>query len=179
MAKEIVTLLESERVRESVFIKWSGRGAHVHIHQSSFSTGLLRRINPLDAAYAIVEYVNTKLRSKYVEIAAKHDTRELSVENEMDLQRVFTCPLSLHRSLNLVAVCFPPDVLDDFNPDWASLGRYRHWKDWDRFREAEVDDLAKKAYQAVGAYPIRTLSKTPERKRKTTANMITRWLEKK
>lgn len=178
VAKEIVNFLKDEQVSESVFLKWSGKGAHVHIHHKAFSTDLLRRMNPLDAAYATVEYVNAKLRSKYAEIAAKHHARELSVENEMDLQRVFTCPLSLHRSLNLVAVCFSTDVLDDFTPDWASLERYRHWKEWDQFEEGEADGLAKRAYQTVGAYPLRTLFKTSGRRRKTTANMIAKWLEK-
>jgi len=177
-AKEIVNFLKKERVSESVFLKWSGKGAHVHIHHRAFSTNVLRGINPLDAAYAIVEYVNAKLRSNYIEIAAKHNARELSIENEIDLQRVFTCPLSLHRSLNFVAVCFSPDMLDNFSPDWIELGRYRHWKEWDRFEEGEADDLAKKAYQTVGAYPMKTLSKTSERKSKTRADVITKWLEK-
>lgn len=176
VANEIVDFLEGERVSESVFLKWSGMGGHVHIHHKAFSTDLLQKINPLDAAYAIVEYVNAKLRSKYAEIAAKHDAKELSVENEMDLQRVFTCPLSLHRSLNLVAVCFSPTMLNDFTPDWASLGRYRHWREWYRFVEGEADRLARRAYQTVGGYPLKAPSKTFGRRRKTMANMITKWL---
>lgn len=179
VAKEIVGFLERAQVSKSVFLKWSGNGVHVHIHHRAFSTDLLRKINPLDAAYAIVGYVNIKLHSKYAEIAAKHGARELSVENEMDLQRVFTCPLSLHRSLNLVAVCFSSNMLDDFTPAWASLERYRHLKEWDQFEEGEADSLAKEAYQTVGTYPLKTRSATSEQKRRTTANVITKWFERK
>jgi len=116
---------------------------------------LLRRINPLDAAYAIVEYVNGKLHSRYVEIAERYQAPKLKVENEMDLQRVFTSPLSLHRSLNLVAICFSLDMINHFTPEWASAERYRHWKGWDRFEPGEADELAEKAYRTVGAYPLR------------------------
>lgn len=107
-AEEIINLLEDENISKSVFLKWSGNGAHVHIHHKAFSPELLRKINPLDAAYAIVEYVNSKLHSRYLEIAKGYGARELKVENEMDIQRVFTCPLSLHRSRNLMAVVFHP-----------------------------------------------------------------------
>lgn len=111
-AKEIVNFLGNAGASKSVFLKWSGKGAHIHIHHRAFSTELLRRINPLDAAYAIVEYVNGQLRSRYMEIAERYQATKLKVENEMDLQRVFTSPLSLHRSLNLAAVCFSLDMID-------------------------------------------------------------------
>jgi len=177
-AKEIVNFLSSESVSESVFLNWSGNGAHVHIHHKAFSTELLRRINPLDAAYAVVEYVNGKLRSRYMEIAEEHEARKLSIENEMDLQRVFTCPLSLHRSLNLAAVCFSPDMVSEFTPDWTSVERYRHWNEWDTFEIGEADHLAEKAHQVVGAYPLRKLPTPPRAKRKSTAKLITRWLKR-
>ena len=176
-AKEIVNFLSSEGVSESVFLNWSGNGAHVHIHHRAFSTELLRKINPLDAAYAVVEYVIGKLRPRYVEIAEKHEARKLSIENEMDLQRVFTCPLSLHRSLNLAAVCFSPNMISEFTPEWASVERYRHWNKWDTFEIGEADHLAEKAYQVVGAYPLRKLPKPPRTKRKSTAEMIMKWLK--
>ena len=57
VAEEIINLLEDENVSESVFLKWSGNGAHVHIHHKAFSPEPLRKINPLDAACAVVEYV--------------------------------------------------------------------------------------------------------------------------
>jgi len=175
-AKEIVDFLSNEGVSKSVFLKWSGNGVHVHIHQRAFSTGLHQRINPLDAAYAIVEYVNGKLRSRYMEIAERYQATKLKVENEMDLQRVFTCPLSLHRSLNFVAVCFPPDIIDHFTPEWASADGYRHWKGWDRYESGEADPLAERAHRIVGAYPLRKTSKPPTRK--STAESIIRWLKR-
>jgi hypothetical protein len=84
-AREIVDFLSDEGVSKSVFIKWSGNGAHVHIHHRAFSTELLLKISPLDAAYAIVEYVNGKLRSRYTEIAGRFQAAGLKVENEIDL----------------------------------------------------------------------------------------------
>jgi len=174
VAKEIVDFLSQEGVSESVFLKWSGKGAHVHIHERAFSEDLLKKVNPLDAAYAVVEHVNRKLGRKYAEIAERYQARELSVENEMDLQRVFTCPLSLHRSLNSVAVCFSASATDDFVPQWTNLERYRHWKGWDRFKVCEADELAEKAYRTVGAYRLKSRTKTSE----ATGDFITRWLRK-
>jgi len=177
-AKEIVNFLSKEGISRSVFLKWSGNGAHIHIHHRALSSELCRRINPLDAAYAIVEYVNGKLRSRYMEIAERYQASKLKVENEMDPQRVFTSPLSLHRSLDLVAVCFSPNMMDHFTPKWASIEGYRHWKDWDRFEPGEADHLAEIAYQIVGAYPLRKIPKPPRREGKSTAELITRWLKK-
>jgi len=177
-AREIVDFLSEEGVSKSVFIKWSGNGAHVHIHHRAFSPELFLKINPLGAAYAIVEYVNSKLRSRYMQIAERFQAAELKVENEMDLQRVFTCPLSLHRRLNLVAVCFPPKMVERFTPEWASAERYRHWKGWDRFEPGEADHLSERAHQTVGGYPLRKIPKTPRRERKSKAELITKWLKK-
>jgi len=174
VAKEIVDFLNREGVSESVFLKWSGKGVHVHIHERALSQDLLKKVNPLDAAYAVVEYVNRKLNRKYVEIAERHQARELNVENEMDLQRVFTCPLSLHRSLNRVAVCFSAFTINDFIPQWTDIEHYRHWKGWDQFEIGEADKLAEKAYRTVGAYPLKTQTKTSER----TGDFITKWLKK-
>jgi len=177
VAKEIVNFLSQEGVSESVFLKWSGKGVHVHIHEKAFSENLLKKINPLDAAYAVVEYVNRKLSRRYVEIAEHYRTRELSVENEMDLQRVFTCPLSLHRSLNRVAVCFLTSTINDFVPQWTDLEHYHHWRGWDKFEAAEADRLAEKAYRTVGAYPFKTQNKNSEPKVETTKDLITKWLK--
>jgi len=178
VAKEIVDFLNQEGVSESVFLKWSGKGVHVHIHERAFSEDLLKNVNPLDAAYAVVEYVNRKLGRKYVEIAHRYQAQELSGENEMDLQRVFTCPLSLHRSLNRVAVCFSTSAINDFVPQWTDLEHYRHWKGWDQFKAGEADRLAKKAHRTVGAYALKTQTKTLESKGDKTRDLITKWLER-
>lgn len=178
VAKEIVNFLNQEGVSESVFLKWSGKGVHVHIHEKAFSQDLFKKVNPLDAAYAVVEYVNRKLGRKYVGIATHYQAKELTVENEMDLQRVFTCPLSLHRSLNRVTVCFSASTINDFVLQWTDLEHYRHWKDWDKFGAAEADKLAEKAYRMVGVYLHKTQSKTPETKGETAKDSITNWLKK-
>jgi len=178
VAKEITNFLNQEGVSESVFLKWSGKGIHVHIHEKAFSEDLLKKLNPLDAAYAVVEYVNRKLAKKHVEIAEHYQARELSVENEMDLQRVFTCPLSLHRSLNSVSVCFSTSTINDFVPEWTNLELYHHWKGWDQFEAGEADKLANKAYRTVGTYAPKTKTKTFETKDETTQDLITHWLKK-
>jgi len=174
-AKEITTLLSKEGVSKSVFLKWSGKGAHVHVHQRALSPTLLQKIAPLDAAYAIVEHINRALRAKLTRIAKKNNAAELNVENEIDLQRVFTCSLSLHRSMSSVAVCFPPAQVDDFTPGWTRTDSCRHWEDWDQFEIGEADALAEKAYRLVGRYPGRTLPKSkPEPKSKTSS--LSKWL---
>jgi len=173
-AKEIMSFLDREGVSKSVWFKWSGMGAHVHLHPRAFSSKLLQKIAPLDAAYAIVEYVNTKLSSKFAEIAKAFEARELNIENEMDLQRVFTCPLSLHRSLNKVAVCVSPDEIDKFIPEWTRVDGYRHWKGWDQHDVGEADALAEKAHKFAGSYTMKSL---PNAKlERTQTNSIVKWL---
>lgn len=134
-AKEIIGFLNDEGVSKSIFLKWSGNGLHIHIHihQKAFSDELLRKLHPLDVAYAIVEYTNNKLMSRYVEIIEKYRARSFRVENKMDIQRVFTCPLSLHRHLNVVAVCINPEKLENFSPRWLSPDDYRHWRGWNNY----------------------------------------------
>jgi len=177
VAKEIVDFLNQEGVSESVFLKWSGKGVHVHIHERAFSEDLSKKVKPLDAAYAVVEYVNRKLGRKYVEIAERYEAQELSVENEMDLQRVFTCPLSLHRSLNRVAVCFSTSTIKDFVPQWTDLKHYRHWKGWDHFEAGEADRLTEKAHRTISTHPHKTQNKTSETKGETPGDLITKWLK--
>jgi len=174
VAREILAFLSEEGLSQSTFLKWSGKGAHVHVHQKAFSPNLLRKIAPLDAAYAVVEYANRALRPRFARIAEAHRARELSVENEIDLQRVFTCPLSLHRSLRNVAVCIAPDSMDDFTPDWTKVESFRHWKGWDRCKVGEADAVAEKAYRLVGGYPGKAPPKT---KPKEAPDSITKWLK--
>lgn len=176
-AKEIISFLDREGVSKSAWFKWSGMGAHVHLHQRAFSLELLRKIAPLDAAYAIVEYVNRKLASRFADIAKSHGATGLNVENEIDLQRVFTCPLSLHRDLNRVAVCVSPDQIDGFTPDWTKVEGYRHWKGWNQFQIGEADSLAEKAYKLTGPYTVKSLPKPKMQKPQT--DTIVKWLSDK
>jgi len=153
-SKQIVQFLSENGVSESVYVKFSGRGAHVQVHPYAFSARLRSKINPLDLAYALVEYVRGKLQPRFVEIALKFKAEGLRVDNEMDFQRLFVCPLSVHRELDTVAVCLNPEELDDFTPEEARLGRVtHHWEGWRNYREGEADELAVKAYSLVGGYP--------------------------
>jgi len=86
--------------------------------------------------------------------------------------------MSLHRSLNVVAICFSPDMINNFSPDWTSIESYRHWNGWDRFEAGAAYQLAEEALQTVGTYQLRKTSKHVERERKITAKSITKWLRK-
>jgi hypothetical protein len=153
-AWEIVRFLAENGVSESVYVKFSGRGAHVQFHPYAFSSEVRAKHNPLDLAYALVEYVRGKLQPRFVELAVRLKAQSLRVDNEMDFQRLFVCPLSVHRKLDLVAVCLDPENLDDFTPEEARLGRVkRHWEGWRNYRAGEADRLAVKAYNLVGGYP--------------------------
>jgi hypothetical protein len=149
---EIVRFLDGEGVGRSVIVKWSGRGCHIHIHPSAFSRDIYRRIHPLDLAYAVVEYVILKLHSRIIDIALSSDASSLRVENKIDVQRLFTAPLSLHRCLDVVCVCIDPCRILDFTPDMANPYGFKHFNDWDRYVEGEGDDLALKSFNTVGSY---------------------------
>jgi hypothetical protein len=153
-ADVIVRRLEAEGVSKSVFVNWSGRGAHVHVHEKAFSKDLLLTHNPLDVAYAVVEYVCRMIKQDLAKISSKLGEQDLvpKVENNVDLKRVFTAPLSLHRELDLCAVCLKPDQLGDFDIDWAKPQVLRHNETWREHVEGEGDQLAMKALSEVGTY---------------------------
>ncbi|MEM1586322.1 MAG: hypothetical protein QXX99_03270 [Candidatus Bathyarchaeia archaeon] len=173
VAKEIIEFLGEWGIKESVYIKWSGNGCHIHINERSFSENLLAKYNPLDLAYAIVEYVNAKIFQKLMEPSVES---EIKIENKMDLTRIFTCPLSLHRELNAVCICMKPEDLDNFSPEWINPKDFRHNPRWREFREGEVDRLAEIAYKTLGGYPL----KFRRRKRGTKPldKQIMEWLQK-
>lgn len=152
-AKQIVSFLEDNGVSKSVFVKWSGEGCHVHLHHKSISPEMFGKASPLDLAYSIVEYVNLKLNLKYKALTSESFSSRLVVENEMDQQRLFSCPLTLHWKIDKVCVCISPNDLDRFTPEWASLEGYRHYDGWDRYVVGEADHLASKAYETVGPRP--------------------------
>ena len=178
VAWEILKFLRLHGVEDSVFLKWSGNGMHIHIHHKAFSERLLERLHPLDVAYSIVEYVNMRLHERYFEIAAKHHAKNLRVENKIDIQRVFTCPLSLHRKLNTVAVCIDPRTLNDFSPSWVSMKNFKHWKEWNQYLEGEADSLAIKAYETVGGYPLRRLPRAQAKRKMGLDELIMKWIRK-
>ena len=173
-ARTIIDYLEGLGVVKSVFVKWSGRGAHVHLHHGSITWDGFKGYGPLDIAYAIVEYVLIKVGQELRAIRERFGAGELKVENKIDPQRVFTCPLTLHRELDMVAVCISPDELDEFTPDWARPGSFRHWRGWDRYEPGEADELALRALEVVGPYP--RPYKPRRRKTKRVEEMIMRFL---
>ncbi|MEM2110431.1 MAG: hypothetical protein QXX08_00955 [Candidatus Bathyarchaeia archaeon] len=172
IAKEIVFFLNSQGIEKSTYIKWSGNGCHVHIHEKAFSKTLLEKYHPLDLAYSLVEYVNSKLALRFLEMSSG----EIAVENKMDPTRVFTCPLSLHRELDAVCICMKPEQLDDFTLDWINPQNFRHNTSWRDFRTGEIDELAERAYKSIGGYSA--YSKRRHKKTKPIDKQIMEWLEK-
>jgi len=175
-AREIITFLEANGIEHSLFIKWSGKGCHVHLHGEAISEGLRRKVNPLDMAFAIVEYVNAKLARKYAEILTHHSQRRLRVDNEIDPQRLFTCPLSLHRELNRVCICIDKNQLDCFDLEWTTPETYKHFKNWGEYLPGEADELAIKAYKTIGPNP--SMPRPRRRRQPPLDEQITKWLKK-
>lgn len=173
IAGKILGFLRGWGIKESIYVKWSGNGCHIHINERSISENLLEKYSPLDIAYAIVEYVNTKLTQNLIELCIKG---EIKVENKMDPARIFTCLLSLHRELNIVCICMKPKDLNKFTPKWIDPQDFRHDPMWREFKEGEADKLAEAAYKAVGGYPLKPRMR--RRKTKPLDKQITEWLQK-
>lgn len=173
VVKGVISFLRNEGIEDSIIVKWSGEGCHVHLHQNSLS---LSSIHPLDLAYSIVEYVKIKLQNLITNIALKYKAANLKVENNIDSQRLFTCPLSLHQRLNVVCICIPSDSLSNFTLDWIKLRSFKHYQDWDRFKLGEANKLAQKAYEVIGPYQLR--KRLIHKKHPPLDKQIMRWIEK-
>ena len=144
-AEAIVEFLESEGVTDSVYILWSGEGAHVRINEGAFSEELLAQHHPIEVAHAVVDHVLKAIKPR-LESVVKASGGALKVENLVDPKRVFTAPLSLHRRLDRAAVCFKPSELSSFELSWTDPAKPRHDPTaWRRYSRGEADDLAKKA----------------------------------
>ncbi len=148
-AQVICDFLESEGLSKSVYVLWSGEGAHVRISEKAFSRELLEENHPLDVAFAVAEYVLRSLRDKLEKIRVDSGG-VLKVENLVDTKRVFTVPLSLHRRHDLVAVCLSPDDLSSFDLSWTNPDGFKHKSMWRNYDEGEGDELAKKALKVIG-----------------------------
>lgn len=172
VARKILGFLKDWGIRESVYVKWSGKGCHIHVNERSISESLLEKHSPLDIAYAIVEYVNTKLSRDLIELCMRGEIR---VENKIDPARIFTCPLSLHRKLDVVCICVKPDALDKFALEWIDPYNFRHDTRWREFKEGEADRLAEAAYRALGGYPLKSKRR---RKTKPLDEQIMKWLQR-
>jgi len=149
-AQILVERLRRFGVERSIYLIWSGRGIHLHLNERAIS-GKFWEIDPLRISFSIVEYVLREAKDDLMRLCekSKDPERRLKLENIMDVQRVFTAPLSLHRELDLVSVTIHPEKLDEFDLSWADPKNFRYWKDWDRFSEGEADKLAEKALEAV------------------------------
>lgn len=160
----IVGELEREKVVKSVYLKWSGRGCHIHVSEEAFSVDFLKKHHPLDTAFAIVEYIIRKIKPKLTELDAS-----VRIENKIDLKRVFTLPLSLHRQLDYSCVCFKPDDIDRFDLSWADPKSFRHMPAYTVFEKGEADELAEKALSEVGGYfkRVRPMPSSAEEKKET------------
>lgn len=143
----IVDELEKKKVAKSVYLKWSGRGCHIHVSEEAFSKDLLKKNHSLDIAFAMVEYMIRKVKPKLTGF----DTNA-KIENKIDLKRVFTLPLSLHRELNYSCVCFEPDEIGSFDLSWVDPKSFKHKPVYKNFEIGEADELAEKALSMVGGY---------------------------
>lgn len=153
VVRVIVEFLERYGISRSVYVLWSGEGAHVRVNERAFSGELLSRYHPLAVSYAVAEYVLRSLREKLDAVAR---SAELRVENLVDAKRVFTAPLSLHRQRDVVAVCFKPDAVTSFDPSWVDPRSYRHDPSaWRSYEPGEADTLALEALRSVD--PLRVL----------------------
>ena len=150
IARVIVEELEKLGIRKSVYLVWSGNGVHVHISEKALSEEAKQFIHPFDAAYAVVEYVLRRARPRIADIIKRVEVG-VKVENLVDLKRVFTAPLSIHRELDVVAICFYPEDMDSFDISWTDPKNFRHrWKCWERYEAGELDELAERAVKEVG-----------------------------
>ncbi|MCC6035024.1 MAG: hypothetical protein LM567_06000 [Desulfurococcaceae archaeon] len=171
VASLIVDFLEKNGLKESVYILWSGEGAHVRINEKAFSNEITSKYNPLIIAYSIVEYVLKEIRDKLEPIAKE---RGIKVENLIDIKRIFTLPLSLHRRRDVVAICFKPNSITSFEPSWVDPRSFRHDPNaWKSFKHGEGDTIALEALKKVNALkPLHSrlglIASTP---RKTTTKV--------
>lgn len=158
-AEEIIMELNRLGICKSIIVKWSGEGVHIHVNDKAFSQELLARIPPMDAAYALTEYVLKRVGRR----------PHVLIENKVDSARVFTSPLSLHKALDRVCVCIDPSSLDSFSIDDTRPGFYRHFKGWNKHEYGEADAAVEKAFEIVGGYTVRG-----KRRRKPSVEEIVR-----
>jgi hypothetical protein len=153
VARLIVEFLEENDVKKSVFVKWSGNGAHVHLNPSAFSEEIFEKIGPLNIAFAVVQFVIVSLKPLFRKLVESTGSKELSVENKIDPKRVFTAPLSLHRNLFRACVCISPRELEKFDLSWTDLASFKHNAGWSESSLGEADSLANLAFGKIGPCP--------------------------
>lgn len=143
VAEIIVSFLEKEGVYKSVYLLWSGEGVHVRINEKAIPNDF----DPLYASHAIVQYVLKKTKDEILKVEG------VKVDDLIDSKRVFTAPLSLHKELDYVAVCFSPNKLNSFTLDYAKPDKFVHEKGvYDNGEKEEARDLI---YKAISEYSPR------------------------
>ncbi len=136
-AEVIVSFLEKEGVEKSVYLLWSGEGIHVRINENAIP----KNYDPLTAAHAIVQYVLRRTKDEIKKIGVK-------VDDLIDSKRIFTVPLSFHKELDYVTVCFSPDKLNKFNLEWVKPDNFVYEEGvYNRYEENETEELLLKAIQ--------------------------------
>ncbi len=169
-ARAITEELERLGVIKSVYILWSGNGAHVRVHEHALS----KELRDLDHAWALAEYLRIRVEVRVAEIRARHEALGMKVENQIKPRSLFTVPLSLHRRIDRVAVCFKPESLDNFDPSWTSPRDFRHDPSWEDHEVGEADEASKVAMEMVGGYPIK---RSWKRREPPVDEMVRKWNE--
>jgi len=144
-AKIIVEALNREGLKESIYLLWSGEGIHVRINENAIPSNL----DQFYAAKAVVNYILKKTKDEIIKLAEK-SRGILKVENLIDEKRVFTSPLSLHRTKDAVAVCFLPKDLDNFKIEWTNPSNFKHDSSWKNYVLNEAEQLCKLAIKELG-----------------------------
>ncbi len=147
-ADAIVSFLEKEKVYKSVYLLWSGEGIHVRVNERA----LPKDYYPVTAAHALVQYVLKRVKND-IRRLSEQSGGVLKVDELIDAKRIFTAPLSLHKELDYVAVCFSPDKLSKFSLEWAKPGSFIHEeRAYERYEEDEAKELLVKAIQEYSPY---------------------------
>lgn len=173
MALEVVRELERLGIERSVYVLWSGKGAHVRVHERAIS----HELRGLDSAWALAEYVKLKVEDKLIEARNRYGAKDLRVENQLKPRSLFTVPLTIHRKIDRIAICMRPEKLDEFELSWSEPGAFIHDASWSEYEEGEADNAVLEALSKVGGYPLHRYSN--KRKEPTVEEMIRRWLDSK
>ncbi len=153
--KVLTDWLKNKGITESVYILWSGAGAHLRIHEKAI--GEVEGLDPLEAAYLLAEYIlrsNTPTLTKII----SESKGLIKIENMIGRNRVFTAPLSLHRNLERSAITFKPEEINEFTLAWTIPGREKHdSRAWRVYEEGEAKNTIIEALKILGKAPDRTI----------------------
>ncbi len=171
-AKTILEELHHHDVGRSVYLVWSGRGIHIHLNEKAIGEDYWKT-DPVKTAHTIIEYILKRTREKLSEIISKSKStkKRPKIENIIDIQRVFTSPLSIHRELDIVAVTINPGEIENFTLEWTRLDKFRYWREWSQYIEGEIDKLVEKALKEIRSESITKtiIGEEPEKTRRETS----------